>query len=175
MRDIKTVLAALIMVAIGSFVPQAHAASTSVESGASIGILASAVDPRIKVLDTLNPWGDWPTWTQYSSFVPEDERAEYVKPEFLKKAATLDPVEWLPRIQAKSFRLQEEDFDFKTPVAAKQKLRAAVPARATIVVYKSREDINVVVREHRELEWIKHQLLALPVAPEVSIAAGAQK
>ena len=30
-------------------------------SGASIAILASAVDPRIKVLDTVDPWGDWPT------------------------------------------------------------------------------------------------------------------
>src|SRR4029077_13425508 len=29
-------------------------------SGASIGILTSAVDPRIKVLDALDPWGDWP-------------------------------------------------------------------------------------------------------------------
>ena len=31
-------------------------------SGASIAILASAVDPRIKVLDAIDPWGDWPTW-----------------------------------------------------------------------------------------------------------------
>src|SRR5208337_3439650 len=29
-------------------------------SGATIAILASAVDPRIKVLDVLDPWGDWP-------------------------------------------------------------------------------------------------------------------
>jgi hypothetical protein len=144
-------------------------------SGASIGILASAVDSRIKVLDTLNPWGDWPTWMKYSPFVPEDERAEYLKPEFLTKAAALDPVEWLPRIQAKSFRLQEEDFDFKTPVAAKQKLRAAVPANATIVIYKSREDRNAVVRQHRELDWIKYQLLGLPTGTQMSIAAGTQK
>src|SRR5262249_11170030 len=31
-------------------------------SGASIAILASAADPRIKVLDVMDPWGDWPTW-----------------------------------------------------------------------------------------------------------------
>jgi hypothetical protein len=45
-------------------------------SGASIGILASAVDPRIKVLDALDPWGDWPTWMATSPFVPQKERAE---------------------------------------------------------------------------------------------------
>ena len=56
-------------------------------SGASIAILASAVDPRIKVLEALDPWGDWPTWMATSPFVPEDERADYVKPEFLKKAS----------------------------------------------------------------------------------------
>jgi hypothetical protein len=72
-------------------------------SGATIGILASAVDPRIKVLDTLDPWGDWPTWMASSPFVPEEERAEYVKPEFLEKAAPLDPIVCLPKIQAKKF------------------------------------------------------------------------
>ena len=58
---------------------------------------ASAVDPRIKVLEALDPWGDWPTWLATSPFVPADERAEYVKPEFLKKVSTLEPVDWLPR------------------------------------------------------------------------------
>src|SRR5215831_8379545 len=49
-------------------------------SGASIAILASAVDARIKVLDTLDPWGDWPMWMAASPMVPEEERAEYLKP-----------------------------------------------------------------------------------------------
>ena len=59
---------------------------------ASIAILASAVDSRIRALDVLDPWGDWPTWIATSPFVPEDERTDYMKPEFLKKAATLEPV-----------------------------------------------------------------------------------
>ena len=84
-------------------------------SGASIGILTSAVDPRIKVLDALDPWGDWPTWMATSPFVPEEERAEYVKPEFLKKAAALEPIDWLPRVQAKKFRLQDATFELNTP------------------------------------------------------------
>jgi len=39
-------------------------------SGASIAILASAADPRIKVLDVLDPWGDWPTWITTSPLYP---------------------------------------------------------------------------------------------------------
>jgi hypothetical protein len=58
-------------------------------SGASIATLASAVEARIKVLDVLDPWGDWPTWMSTSPFVPDDERPDYMKPEFLKKAATM--------------------------------------------------------------------------------------
>ena len=63
-------------------------------SGATIGILAAAVDPRIKVLDLMDPWGDWPDWLAKSTVVPEDERPAYVTPDFLKRAAALDPVAW---------------------------------------------------------------------------------
>ncbi len=131
-------------------------------SGASIGILTSAVDPRIKVLDALDPWGDWPVWMATSPFVPEDERAEYVKPEFLKKAAILDPVEWLPKIQAKKFRLQDAIFEPNTPKAAKEKLRAAVPSSATLLIYKTPEEFNAVVRGKKDLEWIQQELRSLP-------------
>jgi hypothetical protein len=129
-------------------------------SGASIAILTSAVDPRIKVVDALDPWGDWPTWMARSPFVPEDERAQYVKPEFLKKVASLDPVDWLPKLQAKKFRLRDATFEPNTPEAAKEKLRAAVPAGATIELYKNPDDFNAVVRGQKDLEWIQHEVQA---------------
>jgi len=131
-------------------------------SGASIAILASAVDPRIKVLDTLDPWGDWPTWIADSPFVPEDERPQYVKPEFLKKAAILEPVEWLPKIQAKKFRLQDAVFETTTPKPAKEKLRASVPAGTTVLIYRTPEDFNAVVKNQKDLEWIQRELRSLP-------------
>jgi cephalosporin-C deacetylase-like acetyl esterase len=106
-------------------------------SGASIAILASAVDPRIKALDVLDPWGDWPTWMTTSPFVPEDERPDYVKPEFLKKAATLETLDWLPKIQAKKFRLQQNLFETDTPKSSKEKFRAAVPKSTPVVLYKT--------------------------------------
>ena len=131
-------------------------------SGASIAILASAVDPRIKVLDALDPWGDWPNWMATSPFVPEDERAEYIKPEFLKKAGTLEPVEWLPKIQAIKFRLQDASFESNTPKVAKEKLRAAVRPDGTVLIYKSPEEFNTVVRNQKDLEWIQRELRSLP-------------
>ena len=131
-------------------------------SGASIAILASAVDPRIKVLEALDPWGDWPIWMATSPFVPEDERAEYVKPEFLKKVAALEPVDWLPKIQAKKFRLDNELFETNTPKAAKEKLRAAAPAGASVVLYKNMEEFKAAFEDGKNLEWIQHELQSLP-------------
>ena len=131
-------------------------------SGASIGILTSAVDRRIKVLDALDPWGDWPTWMANSPFVPEDERPDYVKPEFLKKAEVLEPVDWLPKIQAKKFRMQDAIFDQITPQAAKEKLRAAIPKNSTLLIYKTQEEFNAVIRDKKELDWIQNELRSLP-------------
>lgn len=134
-------------------------------SGASIAILASAADPRIKVLDVIDPWGDWPEWMATSPFVPEDERADYVKPEFLKKAEILEPINWLPKIQAKKFRLQDATFEPITPKAAKEKLRSAVPPKTTIAIYKTPEEFNAVVRDNQDLQWIQQQLRSLPKTP----------
>jgi len=143
-------------------------------SGASIAILASAADPRIKVLDTLDPWGDWPTWMAKSPFVPEVERPNYVKPDYLKKAEVLEPVDWLPKVQAKKFRLQDAIFEKNTPAECKRKLRAAVPAGTTVVIYRTPADFNAIVRGNKGLDWIQQQLRALP-GQETSVATAAEK
>jgi hypothetical protein len=143
-------------------------------SGSTIGILASAVDPRIKVLDTLDPWGDWPTWMATSPFVPENERPNYVKPEFLAKVATLEPLQWMPKIQAKKFRFQQRGYETETPAAAKDKLRAAVPPGTTVAFYKTPEDFNKAVGDDgsRSLVWIEQQLRSLPESDGAPKAAG---
>lgn len=135
-------------------------------SGASIGILSSAVDPRIKVLDTLNPWGDWPDWMASSPLVPDDERPQYIRPEYLKKVAGLDPVKWLPKVQARKFRLQYASFETNTPVVAKEKLRAAVHGTVDVVQYKTFADLNAVILGNKELEWVQQQLRSLPTTFE---------
>jgi hypothetical protein len=137
-------------------------------SGASIAILASSADPRIKVLEALDPWGDWPTWLATSPFVPPDERADYVKPDFLNKVATLDPLTLLPKIQARKFRLDDELFDRNTPKPIQDKLRAAVTPGATVEIYKSMDDFKAAFEDGKNLKWIQHELQSLaepPTAP----------
>ena len=132
-------------------------------SGASIAILASAVDARLKVVDVLDPWGDWPTWMAVSPFVPENERKDYVTPEFQKKAATVDPVDWLPKVQALQFRYQDVVFDTTiTPGPSQDKLRAAAPARTNFVLYKKEEDFKAAFPENgMNLAWMEQGLRAL--------------
>jgi hypothetical protein len=145
-------------------------------SGASIGILASAADPRIKVLDALDPWGDWPTWMAQSPFIPADERSDYVKPEFLSKVALLEPIDWMPKVQAKKFRLLQRSYEPETPATSKEKLQKAAPAGATVEFYKNEKEFaNVVGEDGRKgADWIKGQLRSLP-APAADSAVALQK
>ncbi len=148
------------------------------DSGASIAILASAVEPRIKVLDAVDPWGDWPTWLATSPLVPEAERAAYLKPEFLKKVAPLDPTIWIPKIEAKKFRLQEAMFAPSTPKAVKDKMRQTVstePGRVTITIYQTEEDTKSVITGSNVLVWAEHELQALgPPTTDKKLAKQAQ-
>ncbi len=144
-------------------------------SGATIAILASAVDPRIKALDVLDPWGDWPTWMATSPFVPEDERADYLKPEFLKKAAVFETLDWLPKIQAKKFRLQQNLFETDSPTTVKEKIRAAVPPGASVVLYKTIQEFNAAFPHSSNLEWIRQQILSFPASPTTESLRSTQK
>lgn len=97
-------------------------------SGGAVAILAAAADPRIAVLDLMDPWGDWPDWLRYSAQVPEEERASYLKPEFLERVSGLDPVDYLPRLKGKAVRIEQVLADPVTPAAARDKIAAAAPA-----------------------------------------------
>jgi len=142
-------------------------------SGASIAILASAVDPRIKAIDAVGPWGDWPAWMANSPFVPKNERDDYVKPDYLKKVAALDPVTWVSKVQAAKFRLQDATFDPTTPKASQEKLRAAVPASATVVVYNTPQELNAARDHNKVIDWLRDALRSLPDPPAGSSTAAA--
>jgi len=138
-------------------------------SGATIAILASAVDPRIKALDVMDPWGDWPTWLAESRFPPEDERANFLKPEFLKKAAAFETLDWLPKIQAKRVRFQQNLFESDTPVKVKDKLRATVPPGTTVVVYKNAKELDAAFPSNAHLTgWLRQALQNAPASQQIA-------
>ena len=129
-----------------------------VGSGASIAILSAAADPRIKTVDLIDPWGDWPDWMAKSSLVPESERANYVKPEFLKKVAALDPVKWLPQLKSQRVRLVQVLDDSDTPKIVQKRIKAAAPQTAQIVAFHTTAQFSSAEAGDKLLQWVKAQL-----------------
>ncbi len=137
-------------------------------SGATIALLASAADPRIKSVDALDPWGDWPTWLAKSVVVKGDpENADRLKPAFLKQVAPLDPVEWLPKVQASYVRIQQNMEDDATPRASKNRIQLAAPKRAVFERFDSTAEFMQREGRGRLFDWIKDAVdkPLLPIAP----------
>lgn len=134
-------------------------------SGGAIAVLAASVDPRIVALDLLNPWGDWPEWLKYSRQIPENERALYLKPEFLQSISTLDPVMYLPQVKIKSLRVQQIMDDLVTPLAARDKIAAAAPDSKDVVRYPDTTALIEVFRKSGLNGWLRVQLSPSPQKP----------
>ncbi|MGO9648531.1 MAG: alpha/beta hydrolase family protein [Terriglobales bacterium] len=131
-------------------------------SGGTIAILAAAVDPRIKAIDVLSPWGDWPDWMAASSLIPETERPNYVKLEFLKQVAPLDPVQWLPQVKAEHIRIQNIANDTVTPKAAQARIESAAPAGAKVQRYENARQFYGAAAAGRVFQWVKDQIRQIP-------------
>jgi hypothetical protein len=141
-------------------------------SGATVGILAAAADPRIKVLDLVNPWGDWPNWLHTSPLITPIERKDYVTPEFLAKVAPLEPLKWLPKLREQTIRIQIVDEETKLEKVSMENLAATAPPNAKIVRYPTLMQLKLASTQGRAFEWVKDQLQPpLVVQPDKSALA----
>jgi len=138
-------------------------------SGGAIAILTSAVDPRLKVLDVLSPWGDWPTFLEKSTAVPQDDRPKVTTPEFLQSVAGLDPLQWFPKVKAQSVRLEDIRKDGHMPDAGEEAMEAAAPAIAEIDQFGDTEAMAPVAAGGALLNWTKDQLKP-DAKPQVALA-----
>jgi hypothetical protein len=132
-------------------------------SGASVAIMAAAVDSRIKALDLLDPWGDWPDWLAKSSLVSEKDREGLLTPVFLKWVEDLDPVNYLPKLKTQQVRLQHiKQGVTVTPDVVREKLEAAAPSNVNIVHYENTKAfLTDVVSKGTGFDWIKGRLGAV--------------
>jgi len=137
-------------------------------SGATIAILAAHADPRIRTLDLLDPWGDWPDWLRETPGVSGTERAKYLTPEFLKSVAPLDPVTYLPSLKTRSLRLQQTLSDPVTPKSAKERIAAALPDRNELVQYTNAENLLEAWKTTGLSGWIKQQMRSQTSKPSAA-------
>lgn len=145
-------------------------------SGGSIAILAAAADPRIKAVDALDPWGDWPVWLVQSWVVNQDpDHANFTDADFLKRVAPLDPVKWLPTLKTKHIRIQQVMDNTATPDISKDAIKKAAPKRAEVVRYDHLSQFADVASNGKLFGWVKVQLKATPSPGPQKRSAVAQR
>jgi len=137
-----------------------HLGMFTVGSGGSIAVMAAAADSRIQSLDLLNPWGDWADWLAKSPFIPAEERANYVKPDFLAGVAPLDPVKWLPKLTTQEIRMRVVQDDSIMPKICREKMEEAAPKTAEIIRYGDGRALYEASAGGRTFDWIKEQVQA---------------
>jgi hypothetical protein len=135
-----------------------HVAMFGMGSGASIAVLAAHADSRIRTLDLLDPWGDWPDFLRESPVVPDEERSRYTTPEFLKSVAALDPVAYLPSLKTRGLRVQQTLNEPLTPQSAKERIAASLPDPVQLVKYTNAEDLLKAWQINGLSGWIKQQM-----------------
>jgi hypothetical protein len=135
-----------------------HVGMLGMGSGATIAILAAHADPRIKALDLLDPWGDWPEWLRDSPAVPDEERARYATPEFQKSVAALDPVAYLPSLKLLHLRLQQILTDPVTPKAAKERIATSVRDQRLLTRYANAQMLRNAWQTDGLSGWLKARL-----------------
>lgn len=141
------------------------------QSGGAIAILAAAADSRIKAVDTLEPWGDWPVFLAKSPVVKIDpEHRNFATPAFLKKVANLDPVKWLPELKT-PIRIQQIREVEATPAEVKDRIQSAAPKQAEVARYVGAMDLARRQGQGRMFEWIKTKLAQPEGNSKVSVAA----
>jgi len=145
-------------------------------SGGSIAILAAAADPRIKAVDVLDPWGDWPVWLEKSRVAQEDpDHARFTDADFLKKVAPLDPVKWLPTLKTTRIRIQQVMENTATPDACKDAIKKAAPRRADVVRFDHASQFADVASNGKLFDWVKVQLKSLPASASPRHTAVAER
>src|SRR5258706_11472682 len=130
-----------------------------VGAGATIAVAAASADPRIKAIDLVDPWGNWPVWMAKSNVTPEEERSRYIKPDFLGGVSPFDPVSLLPRLTTPRVRLNQFAENSSTPTEASSRIEAALPPGAERRRLADGAQFDpVVAASGHNFDWLKLQL-----------------
>jgi len=135
-------------------------------SGGTIALLAAQADPRLQAVDVLNPWGDWPDWLKDCPQIDAAERPNFLKPDFLKNVATLDPVIYLSQLKTPFLRLQLVSDDALTPESARRKIAAAAPP-GDLVSYATSAELRTSLETNGIWSWMDRHLKPAPVNLQV--------
>ena len=141
-------------------------------SGGAVAILAAAADPRIRALDLMDPWGDWPAWLKSSKQIPEEERSTYLEAQFLEQVSGLDPVTYLPLLQGRALRIEQVMNDPVTPPEARERIAASVPEANEVNRYANQAAEAKALGTNGIVGWFKEQVVVGMKTPDSSLTHG---
>ena len=84
------------------------------------------------------------------------------QPEFLNRVALLDPLLWLPKLNARRVRVQQIMNESNTPRSCKEHIAAAAPPTARVVAYDDAFTFYSEWSGGKLFCWVKEQLRAVP-------------
>jgi hypothetical protein len=138
-------------------------------SGGTLAILASSVDKRIRALDVVTPWGDWPNFFAQSRYVAADKRAKFLALEFQAKIAAFDPLSVLPKVQARSVRIDDVRKSGPMPEPSQERMEGAAPPTAIINQYGDPAALLPHASGGAMFAWLKTELES-KARPKVALA-----
>ena len=130
-------------------------------SGGTIAVLAAALNSKVKAVDVINPWANWPDWMRQSTLIPEEERANFLKPDYLSRISYLDPLVWLPKLADKPLELQLIMSDPQNPEACLRSIAKAAPAGARVIQFPDSRVYAESFTNGHAFDWIKRTLVSL--------------
>ena len=139
-------------------------------SGGAVAILAAGADPRIKSLDLLDPWGDWPLWLKTTAVIPDVDRAKLTEATFEKKVVLLEPLTWLAGLTDRKIRIIQVKDNTTTPVACQEAFAKAAPVGTQFVHYDTNLNLFGALGHGGLFVWQAKQLNAKPAPTQATVA-----
>lgn len=127
-------------------------------SGATIAVLAASVDRRIKAIDLINPWADWPSWMKTAAIVDKQDRQRFAAKPFLAKIAKFDPITVLPTLKI-PVRMNLVGGDPNLPDSIQGKLANRISAKGKVNEFGDGGDFYRATSGGKLFEWLARTLI----------------
>src|SRR5262249_49458467 len=89
----------------------------------------------------------------------DDERALFLKPDFLKRVSAFDPVAVLPKLTGRHIRFSQVEKNSSVPAEAQKKIAAALPPTAMRQQLHNPAQVEEMAESRsNSVRWIKNQL-----------------
>lgn len=134
-------------------------------SGGTIALLAASVDRRLKAVDVIDPWGDWPVFFQSSPVLLDSERQTLLTQKSLDALAPLEPTVAMNHLSGRALRLQQTTMNLSTPEHAAKLLQTSLPSSAVYVQYRSEQEYREkAMKDAGVLTWLQQELATSPAS-----------